>query len=125
MLQYSVCSFDIFVEEVFTSLLSGAALAIPSEDDKKDIRSLMAFVERHGITMLSGFPYLLAEMNHLPKVPGSLRLLISGDDVLRAHHVDHLLESSGVAKKLYHEPIKSTFDGQTIYRLSFMRGLII
>lgn len=62
MLQYSVCSFDIFVEEVFTSLLNGAALAIPSDDDRKDMRSLMAFVERHGVTMLSGFPYLLAEM---------------------------------------------------------------
>lgn len=34
MLQYSVCSFDIFVEEVFASLLNGAALAIPSEGDK-------------------------------------------------------------------------------------------
>ena len=96
MLQYSVCSFDIFVEEVFTSLLNGAALAIPSEDDKKDIRCLMAFVERHGITMLSGFPYLLAEMNHLPSIPGSLRLLISGGDVLRAHHVDHLLDKAEV-----------------------------
>jgi len=29
MLQHSVCSFDIFVEEVFASLLNGAALAIP------------------------------------------------------------------------------------------------
>ena len=46
MLQYSVCSFDIFVEEVFASLLNGAALAIPSEGDKKDIKSLMDFVER-------------------------------------------------------------------------------
>lgn len=91
MLQYSVCSFDIFVEEVFTSLLNGAALAIPSEDDKKDIRSLMAFVERHRVTMLSGFPYLLAEMNHLDSIPSSLRLLISGGDVLRGHHVDHLV----------------------------------
>ena len=35
MLQYSVCSFDIFVEEVFTSILNGATLAIPSEEDKK------------------------------------------------------------------------------------------
>ena len=96
MLQYSVCSFDIFVEEVFTSLLNGAALAIPSEDDKKDIRSLMAFVERHGVTMLSGFPYLLAEMNHLESIPSSLRLLISGGDVLRGHHVDHLLDQAEV-----------------------------
>ena len=37
MLQYSVCSFDIFVEEVFTSLLNGAALAIPSEEDKAEV----------------------------------------------------------------------------------------
>ena len=43
MLQYSVCSFDIFVEEVFTSLLNGAALAIPADEDKADIHALMAF----------------------------------------------------------------------------------
>ena len=96
MLQYSVCSFDIFVEEVFTSLLNGAALAIPSDEDKKDIRSLMDFVNRHHVTQLSGFPYLLAEMNHLPDIPESLRLLISGGDVLRAHHVNNLLEKAEI-----------------------------
>ncbi len=96
MLQYSVCSFDIFVEEVFASLLNGAALAIPTEDDKKDIRSLMDFVERHGVTMLSGFPYLLAEMNHLPSIPASLRLLISGGDVLRGHYVSNLVDKAEV-----------------------------
>lgn len=96
MLQYSVCSFDIFVEEVFASLLNGAALAIPTEDDKKDVQTLMEFVEKHQITMLSGFPYLLAEMNHLPQIPSSLRLLISGGDVLRGAYVDRLLEQAEV-----------------------------
>ncbi len=96
MLQYSVCSFDIFVEEVFASLLNGAALAIPSNEDKKNIYALMSFVTRHGVTMISGFPYLLAEMNHLPEIPPSLRLLISGGDVLRAIYVDHLLEQAAV-----------------------------
>ena len=96
MLQYSVCSFDIFVEEVFASLLNGAAVAIPSEEDKADIRSLMDFVERHHVTMISGFPYLLAEMNHLPQLPASLRLLISGGDVLRGVYVDRLLERAEV-----------------------------
>ena len=91
MLQYSVCSFDIFVEEVFTSLLNGAALAIASDEDKQDIRSLMAFVEKHKITMLSGFPYLLAEINHLPEIPSCLRLLISGGDVLRSAYISNLL----------------------------------
>ncbi len=60
MLQYSVCSFDIFVEEVFASLLNGAAIAIPSDEDKANIISLMSFVEKHNVTIISGFPYLLA-----------------------------------------------------------------
>ncbi|WP_297055115.1 amino acid adenylation domain-containing protein [uncultured Dubosiella sp.] len=91
MLQYSVCSFDIFVEEVFASLLNGASLAIPSSQDKHDLRSLMKFVEKHNVTIISGFPYLLAEMNRLEKIPSSLRLLISGGDVLRSQYIDHLL----------------------------------
>lgn len=92
MLQNSVCSFDIFVEEVFTTLLSGAALAIPSEAEKKDIRALMDFAERTGVTIVSGFPYLLLEMDKLPALPPSLRLLISGGDVLRKHYVEHLID---------------------------------
>lgn len=96
MLQYSVCSFDIFVEEVFTSLLNGAALAIPSDEDRESVQSLMKFVERHHVTMLSGFPYLLAEMNHMPGIPSSLRLLISGGDVLRGAYVDRLLPQADV-----------------------------
>ncbi len=92
MLQYSVCSFDIFVEEVFTSLLNGAGLAIPSEEDKDNMQALMAFVTRNHVTMISGFPYLLSEMNHLQSIPSSLRLLISGGDVLRGIYCDHLLD---------------------------------
>ena len=96
MLQYSVCSFDIFVEEVFTTLLNGAVLAIPSEEDKKSIKALMAFVEKHHVTEISGFPYLLLEMNHLQRIPASLRLLISGGDVLRASYVDRLVDRVAV-----------------------------
>ncbi len=91
MLQYSVCSFDIFVEEVFTTLLSGAALAIPDSGARVDIGSLMAFVREKRVTILSGFPYLLMEMNGLEKIPSSLRLLISGGDILRESYVNHLL----------------------------------
>lgn len=96
MLQYSVCSFDIFVEEVFASLLNGAALAIPSSDDKADVHTLMNFIERHNVTILSGFPYLLAEMNRLPEIPPSLRLLISGGDILRGSYIGNLLDKVDV-----------------------------
>lgn len=60
------------------------------------MKSLMNFVERHQVTMISGFPYLLAEMNHLPHIPACLRLLISGGDVLRGAYVDRLLEQAEV-----------------------------
>ncbi len=91
MLQYSVCSFDIFVEEVFAALLSGAVLAIPSSEDKASVGGLMNFVRKYGVTIISGFPYLLQEMNELPVLPACLRLLISGGDVLRAGYVDNLI----------------------------------
>ncbi len=96
VLQYSVCSFDIFVEEVFASLLNGAAIAIPSDQEKSTINALMDFVERHGVTIISGFPYLLADMNRLGKIPPSIRLLISGGDVLREKYVDNLLPQAEV-----------------------------
>jgi amino acid adenylation domain-containing protein len=96
MLQYSVCSFDIFVEEVFTTLLSGAALAIPPPAAREDIRMLMHFVGEHGVTVISGFPYLLLEMNRLERIPPGLRLLISGGDVLRKSYVDRLLHQAEV-----------------------------
>ncbi|MDE6371580.1 MAG: AMP-binding protein, partial [Duncaniella sp.] len=68
MLQYSVCSFDIFVEEVYTTLLNGAAVCIPSAPiHNGTLQGLMRFVERHGVTIIDGFPYLLAEMNRLPE----------------------------------------------------------
>ena len=96
VLQYSVCSFDIFVEEVFGALLSGAALAIPAAEDKRDTERLMDFVDRNHVTIISGFPYLLQEMNELPALPKSLRLLISGGDVLRASYVDRLIRQTAV-----------------------------
>lgn len=91
MLQYSVCSFDIFVEEVFTSLLNGAAICIPSRGiHNGSLQGLMNFVKNHGVTIIDGFPYLLAEMNKLPEIPESIKLIISGGDVIRASYITNL-----------------------------------
>ena len=92
MLQYSVCSFDIFVEEVFATLLNGACLAIPPREAHRDIAALIHFVDRHKVTIISGFPYLLNDLNKLAELPQSLRLLISGGDVLRHSFIDNMLD---------------------------------
>lgn len=93
MLQYSVCSFDIFVEEVYTTLLNGAAVCIPSTAvHNGSLQGLMRFVERHGVTIIDGFPYLIAEMNKLDTLPHSVKLIISGGDVIRGSYITNLRE---------------------------------
>ena len=91
MLQYSVCTFDIFVEEVFTTLLNGATLAIPpAKIHDEGVDSLVDFCERHHVTEISGFPYLLADLNRHRRYPTLLRLLISGGDVVRGGYISWL-----------------------------------
>ena len=92
MLQYSVCSFDIFVEEVFTTLLNGATLAIPNEEvHNGPLKGLMDFCNRHNVTILDGFPYLIADINKRPSLlPKSVKLIISGGDVIRASYITNL-----------------------------------
>ncbi|MCM1037238.1 MAG: amino acid adenylation domain-containing protein [Bacteroides sp.] len=92
MLQYSVCSFDIFVEEVFTTLLNGATLAIPTDEvHSGPLSGLMDFCSRHGVTVIDGFPYLIADINKQHRLlPASVRLIISGGDVIRASYISNL-----------------------------------
>lgn len=102
MLQYSVCAFDIFVEEVFTTLLNGAAIAIPSRKMKNgSIDELMDFCGRHDVTEISGFPYLLADMNRHRRYPPKLRLLISGGDVVRESYITWLREQDFMIYNTY------------------------
>lgn len=102
MLQYSICSFDIFVEEVFTTLLNGATLAIPSKEvHDGSLKDLMAFCEKHGVTEISGFPYLLADMNRYHCYPSKLRVLISGGDVIRASYITWLKDYDFVIYNTY------------------------
>ena len=92
MLQYSICSFDIFVEEVFATLLNGAALAIPSKEiHNGPLNELMDFCRRHKVTILDGFPYFIADINHQPDLmPESVNLIISGGDVVRENYISNL-----------------------------------
>lgn len=96
MLQYSVCSFDIFVEEVFATLLNGATLAIPSAHDRSSIEYLLDYIVGQGVTIVDGFPHLLADINRADVLPRNVRLYVSGGDVLRASYCDRLVEVARV-----------------------------
>lgn len=92
MLQQSVCSFDIFVEEVFSALLNGAALAILPAELRGSTERLIAFINQMNVTVVDAFPYLLSDINAAAHVPQTVRLFISGGDVLRASYCDNLVK---------------------------------
>lgn len=94
MLQYSICSFDIFVEEVFATLPNGGTLAIPTKEiHEGGIEVLMDFCTRHKVSILDGFPYLIADINHRPELlPKSVNLIISGGDVVRENYISNLCD---------------------------------
>lgn len=96
MLQHSVCSFDIFVEEVFGCLLSGSALVIAPREICDDAPALVEFIEEQGVTIVDGFPYLMDAINAQQRRPRTVRLYISGGDVLHASQVSNLVHEAAV-----------------------------
>lgn len=96
MLQHSVCSFDIFVEEVFSTLLAGAALIIAPQAVKEDTESLVTFINANAVSVVDGFPYLMDDLNAASPRPATVRLYISGGDVLHASQVSNLVTEAKV-----------------------------
>lgn len=92
LLQYSACTVNIFLEETFGTLLNGGALAIPSAATRNNAEALMRFADEQYVTVISGFPYLMQELNAMPTLPVTLRLAISGGERLCASQVQHLIE---------------------------------
>ncbi|MCM1522064.1 MAG: amino acid adenylation domain-containing protein [Muribaculaceae bacterium] len=92
LLQYSAVIVNIFMEEVFGTLLNGAVLAIPSASTRNDPEALIRFADEQYVSIISGFPYLLHELNAMKSLPMTLRMVISGGDQLSPNSVDHLIE---------------------------------
>lgn len=92
LLQYSACIVNIFIEEIFGTILNGAVLAIPSSATRNDPEALLKFADDQYVSIISGFPYLLQELNHFESLPITLRMLISGGDQLSPASIGHLLE---------------------------------
>jgi amino acid adenylation domain-containing protein/non-ribosomal peptide synthase protein (TIGR01720 family) len=97
VLQQASYSFDTFGEEVYPPLLKGGMIAAPHRHVIKDIDLLVDFIRTHCITIIDCSPLLLKELNK-HELPGSVRLCISGGDVLKGEYIDNLLQSG---KKVY------------------------
>ncbi|MEE4001910.1 amino acid adenylation domain-containing protein, partial [Tenacibaculum sp. FZY0031] len=95
ILQQSSISFDTSIEEIFPILGVGGKLVIT--EDRRDFDKLISDCITHKITVLSTNPYLLSYLNeHIDSYDLSLRILISGGDVLKWYHVNHLVSKFDV-----------------------------
>jgi amino acid adenylation domain-containing protein len=86
VLQFASLSFDVSVYEIFTTLLSGATLCIPTIEAKRPGPALLQFLQEEKITVATLLPPVLASLKNqgLPK----LRTIITGGEPCPQHIVD-------------------------------------
>lgn len=93
--QQSSIAFDVAVEEIFPTLVSGGKLVI-MENGAKDIVKLVETIETEKITFLSTTPLVVNELNFYPEKLNSIRVLISGGDELKVNYISNLFGKSTI-----------------------------
>lgn len=94
-LQQASCSFDQFVEEVYPLLIVGGQIVMARKTDVMDMPKLVQLIERHQVTVVSCSPLLMNELNKQSGMD-SVRILISGGDVLKPEYMSELLKKAKV-----------------------------
>lgn len=96
MLQSSVCTFDIFVEEVFPILMVGGTLVVANSKQIGKSLELLDLIEKQKVTITSSFPYFLNDIdkhiNDVKELPNSWKIAISGGDTLRKEYIGKLCD---------------------------------
>jgi len=91
VVQQGSFTFDVFFEEVFPVLLSGGKVVIPSRDQARDINLMEELIIKHSVTIISCTPLILNLLNRGNKLD-SVRIFISGGDVLKSEYIGNLLK---------------------------------
>ncbi|MBN1050272.1 amino acid adenylation domain-containing protein [Clostridium botulinum] len=81
--------FDTSIEELYPILLVGGKLIIAARNDIKDINNLVGLVDQNNVTIISASPLLIYAMNQM-EINKSVRLIISGGDVLKKEYISNI-----------------------------------
>ncbi|MEO6196031.1 MAG: amino acid adenylation domain-containing protein [Thermoanaerobaculia bacterium] len=93
ILPLTALGFASFVGEIFPLLCAGGTLVLPDRAELLDVSALTALIERHGISIVSTVPSMMASLNAIHDRLPRLRLLLVGGEALSAGDVDKLLGS--------------------------------
>ncbi|MCP4220484.1 MAG: amino acid adenylation domain-containing protein, partial [bacterium] len=91
LLQQASYTFDAFVEEIYPILSIGGRVIVNSKEDIQEVKNFARLLETHKATIISCSPLLLSQLNRYAPQLQSLRIAISGGDVLRGDYIDNLL----------------------------------
>ncbi|ACU62626.1 non-ribosomal peptide synthetase [Chitinophaga pinensis] len=95
-IQQSSVSFDTCVEEIFPALCAQGGIVI-APGGGRDIDHLLSLICNHGATILSSTPLVLNEINYRADSRiATLRLVISGGDVLHPANIDRLFQNMAI-----------------------------
>jgi len=96
-LQWTSFGFDVHVQELFTSLASGAPLVLIGEDDRYDPDAVIAALRDHRVERLfmafSPLTALLATMRRLPELPALREIVAGGEAMVLTHKVRDFLDA--------------------------------
>lgn len=91
VVQQASIAFDISVEEIFVTLTMGGMMVI-MPDGGRDIHYMVETIHQHKCTFLSTTPLVLGELNsHVDKLD-SLRVILSGGDMLLPGQINRLID---------------------------------
>lgn len=95
-LQQSSVAFDTMIEEVFPALCMAAKIVI-APGGGMDIETLPELITQRRITVISATPLVLKELNgYMPEYGNSLRIVISGGDILYPSYISNFLRTAAV-----------------------------
>jgi amino acid adenylation domain-containing protein len=93
ILPLTAIGFASFVGEIFPLLCAGGTLVLPDRGELLDVSALTALIERHGISIVSTVPSMMASLNARHDRLPRLRLILVGGEALSAGDVDKILGS--------------------------------
>ncbi|NBA97844.1 non-ribosomal peptide synthetase [Pseudomonas sp. R5(2019)] len=92
VLQFSTIGFDASLLDIFPTLIAGAELVVPSEDQRRDPRQLLELIKVRGVTHAFLPPALLSILP--ADEPLGLEHLITGGDVCEPTVIERLARGS-------------------------------
>jgi amino acid adenylation domain-containing protein len=86
-LQYAALSFDVSLQEIFSTLCAGGTLRMVPEEVRRDLPALLRLIDRERVERIF-IPYVALQQLALAAAaldltPGSLRLIVCGGEQLR------------------------------------------